>query len=127
MGLPHVRALVVVDKTSAKKSAPNQACESVSYHVSSHHPRSAEFFAELIRGHWGGCEIRNHWVRDELFEEDSTRSKNLNLNGNLAVLRGNLIALKAALAPDRTWPFIRELSSMMPSLPYNLICKNLFK
>jgi len=127
MGLPHVRALVVVEKTSAKKSAPDQACESVSYHVSSHHPRSAEFFAELVRGHWGGCEIRNHWVRDELFEEDSTRSKNLNLNGNLAVLRGSLIALKAALAPDKTWPFIRELSSMKPSLPYNLICRNLFK
>lgn len=96
-------------------------------YLSSHHPRRAEFFAELIRGHWGGCEIRNHWVRDAIFEEDSTRSKNVNLNGNLAILRGALIALKSRLVPDRSWPFIRELSSMKISLPYNMICKNLFK
>jgi len=127
IGLPHVRALVVVEKTSARKKTPEQGAESVSYYLSSHHPRRADFFAGLVRGHWGGCEIRNHWVRDELFEEDSTRSKNQNLNGNLAVLRGCLIALKAAFAPDKTWPFIRELSSMKVSLPYNLVCKNLFK
>jgi predicted transposase YbfD/YdcC len=147
IGLPHVRTLVVVEKTSTSKSAkpsigasiaaaplgtpteiaPEKACETVSYYLSSHHPRRAEFFAELIRGHWGGCEIRNHWVRDAIFEEDSTRSKNLNLNGNLAVLRSALIALKARLVPDKSWPFIRELSSMKISIPYNMICKNLFK
>ena len=143
MGLPHVRTLVVVEKTSSSKklpqapapqteqsSTPAQAQppeETLSYYLSSHHPRSAEFFAKLVRGHWGGCEIRNHWVRDAIFEEDSTRCKNLNLNGNLAVLRGVLVALKARLAPDKSWPFIRELSSMKISLPYNMICKNLFK
>lgn len=95
--------------------------------MSSHPPRDASFFAALIRGHWGGCEIRNHWVRDEIFEEDATRSKVLNLNGNLAVLRSCLIALKARLAPDLSWPFLHELSAMKPSLPYNLICKNIFK
>jgi predicted transposase YbfD/YdcC len=127
IGLPHVRTLVVVEKSSAKKSAPEELDETISYYLSSHHPRRAEFFAGLIRGHWGGCEIRNHWVRDALFEEDATRSRNLNLNGNLAILRGSLIALKAALAPHQSWPFIHELSSMKVSLPYNLVCKNLFK
>lgn len=127
VGLPQVRSLVVVDKRSTTKLASGEPTQTASYYLSSHYPRRAEFFADLIRGHWGGCEIRNHWVRDALFEEDSTRSKNLNLNGNLAVLRGSLIALKAALAPDKTWPLIRELSSMKISLPYNMICKNLFK
>lgn len=147
MGMPHVRTLVVVEKTSTSKNGKSKtksaaasirseassqegATEpeaSTSYYLSSHHPRRAEFFAELIRGHWGGCEIRNHWVRDAIFEEDSTRSKNLNLNGNLAVLRAALIALKSRLAPTKSWPFIRELSSMKISLPYNMICKNLFK
>lgn len=122
-----MRSLAVSEKISASKSAPEESGESTSYYLSSHPPRRAEFFAHLIRGHWGGCEIRNHWVRDALFEEDSTRSKNINLNGNLAVLRSALIALKAALAPGKTWPFIRELSSMKVSLPYNLVCKNLFK
>jgi predicted transposase YbfD/YdcC len=147
IGLPHVRTLVVVEKTSTSKNGkPKTAAtadaatvgvptkgdateveETVSYYLSCHHPRRAEFFAELIRGHWGGCEIRNHWVRDAIFDEDSTRSKNVNLNGNLAILRGALITLKARLVPDRSWPFIRELSSMKISLPYNMICKNLFK
>jgi predicted transposase YbfD/YdcC len=127
IGLPHVRTLVHVEKTSQKKSSSEDPIESSPYYLSSHHPRCAEFFAELIRGHWAGCEIRNHWVRDALFEEDKTRSKNPNLNGNLAVLRCSLIALKAALAPNKSWPFIRELSSMKISLPYNLVCKNLFK
>lgn len=127
LGLPHVRTLVVVEKTSASNSTPEEQGESEAYYLSCHHPRRAEFFAELIRGHWGGCEIRNHWVRDAIFQEDSTRSKNMNLNGNLAVLRCSLISLKAAVAPGKSWPFIRELSSMKISLPYNLICKNLFK
>ena len=127
VGMPQVRSLVVVEKLSTSKNALGKPTETAAYYLSSAHPRRAEFFANLIRGHWGGCEIRNHWVRDALFEEDRTRSKNLNLNGNLAVLRGSLIALKAVLAPDKTWPFIRELSSMKLSLPYNMICKNLFK
>ena len=147
IGLPHVRTLVVVEKRSTSKkrkartgaptdtSTPDtptqgeakETQDTVSYYLSCHHPRHAEFFAELIRGHWGGCEIRNHWVRDAIFEEDSTRSKNINLNGNLAILRGALVALKARLALDKSWPFIRELSSMKISLPYNMICKNLFK
>lgn len=147
IGLPHVRTLVVVEKTSTSKNgkpksgvtaaAPTPGAptsghvketeETVSYYLSCHHPRRAEFFAQLIRGRWGGCEIRNHWVRDAIFEEDATRSKNVNLNGNLAILRGALIALKARIVPDRSWPFIRELSSMKISLPYNMICNNLFK
>lgn len=141
-----MRTLLVVEKTSTHKNGkpltgaaeavapdapaqgkPKETEETVSYYLSCHHPRRAEFFAELIRGHWGGCEIRNHWVRDAIFEEDSTRSKNVNLNGNLAVLRGALIALKARLVADKSWPFIRELSSMKISLPYNMICKNQFK
>lgn len=126
--MPHVRTLIVVEKAEAKKnSASGQPEDTVAFYLSSHHPRRAQTFAELIRGHWGGCEIRNHWVRDALFQEDSTRSKNINLNGNLAVLRGSLIALKAGLFPDKTWPFITELSAMKVSVPYNLICKNLFK
>lgn len=145
IGLPHVRTLVVVEKTSSSKSRKakrstnvttgkkgkkgdvKEVEETVSYYLSSHSPGRAEFFADLVRGHWGGCEIRNHWVRDAIFEEDATRSKNVNLNGNLAILRGALIALKSRLVPDKSWPFIRELSSMKISLPYNMICKNLFK
>lgn len=90
-------------------------------------PQAAERFARLARGHWGGCEIRNHWVRDALFEENATRSKNIHLNGNLAVLRCALIALKSRHASHLPWPKIFEPSAADTSLPYNLVCNNHLK
>jgi len=41
-------------------------------------------------------------VQDAILEEDSTRSKNLDLNGNLAILRSALIAPKSRLLPDKS-------------------------
>jgi len=111
-GLPHVRSLI---KTT------------ISSHVSSLVPQRAQRFGTLIRGHWGGCEIRNHWVRDALWGEDTTLSKNKNLNGNLAVLRCALTALKGRHAKDRSWTTIFELSAMRPELPFHLICNNALK
>lgn len=124
-----MRSLVVVTKrTTSTSPGADKECEvTVSHYVSSLIPQSAARFAQLIRGHWGGCEIRNHWVRDALFEEDATRSKNLNLNGNLAVLRCAVIALKARHASHLSWPTIFELSSLKPAIPYNLVCNNAFK
>jgi len=66
-------------------------------------------------------------VRDALWEEDATRSKNHNLNGNLAVLRCALIALKSRHASHLSWPAIFERSAASTSLPYNLICNNRLK
>ena len=124
-----MRSLVVVTKRtwSTNPRASKESEVSVSHYVSSLIPQSAARFAQLIRGHWGGCEIRNHWVRDALFEEDATRSKNLNLNGNLAVLRCAVIALKARHASHISWPTIFELSGLKPAIPYNLVCNNTFK
>ena len=96
------------------------------YYLSSHPPQRAERFAEWIRGHWDGSEIRNHWVRDALWGEDGTRSKNQNLNGNLAVLRSALIALKFRLNPEGSWPSLFEQSALNPSLPLNMIAINRF-
>lgn len=41
----------------------------------------------LIRGHWGGIEIRNHWRKDACLLEDKTRSRNPNIVASLAMLR----------------------------------------
>ncbi len=99
----------------------------MSHYLSTLLPQSAKRFAQLVRGHWGGCEIRNHWIRDALFEKDKTRSKNQNLNGNLAVLRCALIALKIRLAPQVSWPSVFKLSAMKTTVPYNMLCNNTFK
>ncbi len=124
-----MRSLVVVTKHtwSTSPDASEESVETVSHYLSSLIGQSAAWFARLVRGHWGGCEIRNHWVRDALFGEDATRSKNLNLNGNLAVLRCALIALKTRHANHLSWPSIFELSGLRPAIPYNLVCNNAFK
>ena len=50
----------------------------IAFYTTSHPPvpGCARRFAELARGHWGGSESRNHWVRDACMREDKTRSKN---------------------------------------------------
>jgi predicted transposase YbfD/YdcC len=124
-----MRSLVVITKQTraTSREGGKEIEETVSHYLSTLVPQRAERFARLVRGHWGGCEIRNHWVRDALFEEDATRSKNLNINGNLAVLRCALIALKARHATHLSWPAIFELSALKASIPYNLICNNTLK
>jgi hypothetical protein len=125
VGLPFARTLVVREKTvepttkkrfkttAKKKEAtakpPDEPSEDpVSYFLSSRLPGPAEFFAQYIRGHWGGCEIRNHWVRDELWKEDETRSGNWALNACLAILRVALISLKFRNGVTWSWPRVFE-------------------
>ena len=123
-----MRSLVVITKrVRTTKPGGEPAEPSASHYISSLVPQRAERFARLVRGHWGGCEIRNHWVRDALFDEDATRSRNLNLNGNLAVLRCTLIALKTRHAAHLSWPAVLERSAGNTTIPFNLVCKNTFK
>lgn len=124
-----MRSLVVITKrvVSTSRKRRKESEESISHYLSTLVPQRAERFAGLVRGHWGGCEIRNHWVRDAMFEEDATLSKNQGINGNLAVLRCALIALKTRHAPHLSWPAIFELSAMETTIPYKMICNNTFK
>jgi len=50
-----------------------------------------EQWLELIRGHWGGIEIRNHWRKDACLFEDKTRSRNPNIVASLALLRNCIL------------------------------------
>lgn len=97
----------------------------VAFYITSIEPGkgSAEKFAQLARGHWGGSEIRNHWVRDHCMREDKTRSKNYNLNCALAGLRACLITIKSLLYPDKSWPEIQELSQRDPDIAFKAIAK----
>ena len=87
------------------------------YYLSSALPNQyspAQWLA-LIRGHWGGVEIRNHWRRDALMGEDGSRSRNPSLLANLALLRSALLALLAEHFPDQPLPQIRELLTCRPN------------
>ena len=67
-----------------------------------------EQWLTLIRGHWGGVEIRNHWRRDATLGEDRSRSRNANLLANLALIRSVMLGLLARHYPERPRPEIRE-------------------
>ncbi len=87
------------------------------YYLSSALPsqyRPAQWLG-LIRGHWGGVEIRNHWRRDALMGEDGSRSRNPNLLANLALLHSALLALLAEHFPNQPLPQLREQLAGRPA------------
>jgi hypothetical protein len=110
LSLPHDCCLLKQFKTAAKKAEaaakpPDKPSKDpVSCFLSSRLPGPAEFFAQYNRGHWGGCEIRNLRVRDELWKADETRSGNWALNACLAILRVALTSLKFRQCVTCSWP-----------------------
>ena len=74
-----------------------------------------EQWLELIRGHWGGVEVRNHWRRDALLGEDGSRSRHPNLLANVALIRSALLALLAEEHPGESLPHLREQLHSRPS------------
>lgn len=86
------------------------------------HERSPKQWVELIRGHWGGVENRNHWRRDACWWEDKTRSRNPNIVGALALLRNALLALvQRSVEYHGSLPAFTEACAARTSLPLNLI------
>jgi hypothetical protein len=134
LGLPHIRTLVVREKivrnTSKKRfkvtagkppagkpaaaaaavpaAGAEEADDSVSYFLGSRLPGPAQAFAQLIRGHWGGCEIRNHGTRDVQWKEDKTLSGHWALNACLAILRVALLSVRFRQGVTLPWPQIFE-------------------
>ena len=75
----------------------------------------------LIRGHWGGVEVRNHWRRDALLGEDASRSRHANLLANVALIRNALLALLAEHHPDQPLLQMLEQFHSRPSRCLNLL------
>lgn len=122
-GLPGARSLAVIERSSTLEENEEPA---LAFYTTSHAPTPgcARGFGELARGHWGGSESRNHWVRDACMGEDQTRSKNDNLNCALAALRICLLALKADLHPETSWPELQERSQHDPNIPFQALLKH---
>jgi predicted transposase YbfD/YdcC len=120
---PFARSLVVVRSNRTVKKTGQASTES-RYYLSSLPPQDytdAQWLA-LIREHWGGVEIRNHWRRDALMGEDRSRSRNPNLLANMALLRSALLTVLADHFDGRSWPQIREQLNAHPSQSLNLLC-----
>jgi predicted transposase YbfD/YdcC len=106
---PFARSLLVVRSQRTNKKTGQTSTES-RYYLSSCEPgeHRAEQWLELIRGHWGGVEVRNHWRRDAVMGEDGSRSRNARLLANVALLRSALLALLAEQHPGRPLPQLLE-------------------
>jgi predicted transposase YbfD/YdcC len=125
--LAHARTLIIVHKTTTTPDGTVVHSRQVYISSLSCKRGCAKRFAKLIRGHWAGSEILNHWIRDHIFREDQTRSKNWKLNANLALTRAALISLKGQLLPDKTWPEIKQRAQYDISFAYQLVSNHAAK
>ena len=113
-GFPFARSLIVLRNTRLIKKTNQSTTESHQY-------RSSQWLA-LIRGHWAGVEVRNHWRRDVIFGEDGSRSRNPNLLANMALIRNALLAILAEHFPETSGPEIIEQLSQSPSRSFRMLC-----
>lgn len=106
---PFARSLIVLRNERTVKKTGLTTTES-HYYLSSADPQDyrPEQWLALIRGHWGGVEIRNHWRRDALLGEDRSRSRNPNLLANLALIRNVLLRLLSEQYPEQPLPELLE-------------------
>lgn len=109
VGFAGARSIVVVHSSVTVKKT-GISTEQRRYYLSSLEPgeRSSLGWQDLIRGHWGGVEIRNHWRRDALMGEDRSRTRNPRALANLAVLRSTLLGVLSAADAARSLPQWRE-------------------
>jgi predicted transposase YbfD/YdcC len=120
---PFARTLILLRNERTVKKTGLTTKES-HYYLSSasvdqySHPQ----WLELIRGHWGGVEIRNHWRRDAVWGEDGSRSRQPNLLANLALLRNALLALLPDHFPEQSLPQIHEHLHSRPAQCLKLLC-----
>jgi predicted transposase YbfD/YdcC len=117
--------LIVVRSQRTVKKTGVSSTES-RYYLSSAPPQhySPGQWMELIRGHWGGVEIRNHWRRDVLMGEDRSRSRHANLLANLALLRSALLPLLAETLQKQSFPQLRESLASHPARCLALLTKS---
>lgn len=93
------------------------------YYLSSLRPaeRTPAQWQALLRGHWAGVEIRNHWRRDAVWGEDRSRTRNPNALANLALLRSALLARLARDRDERSLPALLESFADNPASAFTLI------
>jgi len=91
---PFARSLIVVrSEVTFKKTG--ETTTDTRYYLSSaeRDERTPAQWQSLVRGHWAGVEIRNHWRRDALWGEDRSRTHHASALANLALLRNALLAI----------------------------------
>jgi predicted transposase YbfD/YdcC len=121
VGFPHVQTVIKVRRKSSA-AAKGQGPE-IRYYVSSIPVQTytAKRWLNLIRGHWGGIEIRNHWRKDACLFEDKTRSRNPKLVATLAMLRNALLFFFSEQQIHSTLTGFVESVAADPSKAYSML------
>lgn len=120
---PYARSVIVVRNTRCLKKS-NRCTTETHYYLSSAPPdqyRPHQWLG-LIRGHWAGVEIRNHWKRDVVFGEDGSRSRAPNLLANLALIRSALLAALAQHFPETASPAVLQELACKTHLSLRILC-----
>jgi predicted transposase YbfD/YdcC len=106
---PYARTLIVLRSERTVKKTGQSTTES-RYYLSSVPAQddAPRLWLELIRGHWGGVEVRNHWRRDALMGEDRSRSRHAKLLANLALIRNSLLQVLSPALEHQSLPQLRE-------------------
>ena len=113
---PFARSLIVVRSERMFKKTGVSSIES-RYYLSSREAgqHTQREWLELIRGHWAGVEVRNHWRRDAIQGEDGSRSRHPTLLANLALLRSALLHVMAPHLETQSLPQLREQLHSCPA------------
>lgn len=119
---PFARTVIVLRSERTLKKTSTTTIES-RYYLSSAPAEEyrPEQWLNLIRGHWGGVEIRNHWRRDALMGEDRSRSRNANLLANMALIRSALLEILSEHTHQQSLPKLREILHSRPGQCLTLI------
>jgi predicted transposase YbfD/YdcC len=112
---------VVRSERTEKKTA--KTTFETRFYLSSAEPddRTTAQWQALVRGHWAGVEIRNHWQRDAFWGEDGSRTRNPNALANLALLRSALLTLLPKHFPDQPLPVVKEQLYSRPGACFRVI------
>jgi predicted transposase YbfD/YdcC len=122
VGFAGARSLVVVRSTVDIKKSGKSTTDTRYYLTSIEaRERGAEAWQALIRGHWAGVEIRNHWRRDALMGEDRSRTRKPRALGNLAILRSTLLAVLCEPCQSASLPEIMERLHSNPAACLDLL------
>lgn len=122
---PHARTLIVLRSERTVQKTGRSATESRCY--LSRAPAAAcgpEQWLNLIRGHWAGVEIRNHWRRDGLMGEDGSRSRHAPLRANGALIRNALLPVLSEHRDDQSPPKFQENLHSRPDQGLALIANS---
>jgi predicted transposase YbfD/YdcC len=122
LGLPFARTLLAVRASRTIKKTGRTSTE-IRYYTSCLAPddHPPERWEALIRGHWAGVEVRNHWLKDAVLQEDKTRSRNPTIVGALILLRAALLRLWFNEADGRPLPAVVEAIRRNPRLAFRLV------